>query len=56
MIVASFLKCGITNNLDGSEDNLVYEPSEDSAAELDDSAIREHFESDSESEFEGFVV
>ena len=56
MIVASFLKCGITNNLDGSEDDLVYEPSEDSAAELDDSAIRELFESDSESEFEGFVV
>ena len=56
MIIASFLKCCITNSLDGSEDNLVYEPSEDSAAELDDSAIRELFESDSESEFEGFVV
>ena len=56
MIVASFLKCGITNNLDGSEDDLVYEPSKDSAAELDDSAIRELFKSDSESEFEGFVV
>ena len=56
MIVASYLKCGITNNLDGSEDDLVYKPSEDSAAELDDSAIRELFESDSESEFEGFVV
>ena len=56
MIVASFLKCGITNNLDGSEDDLVYEPSEDSAAELGDSAISELFESDSESEFEGFVV
>ena len=56
MIVASFLKCGITNNLDGSEEDLVYEPSEDSAAELDDSAISEVFESDSESEFEGFVV
>ena len=56
MIVGSFLKCGITNNLDGSENDLVYEPSEDSAAELDDSAISELFESDSESEFEGFVV
>ena len=56
MIVASFLKCGITNNLDGSEDDLVYEPSEDSAAGLDDSAISELFESESESEFEGFVV
>ena len=34
MIVASFLKCGITNNLDGSKDDLVYEPSEDSAQNL----------------------
>ena len=56
MIVASFLKCSITKNLDCSEDDLVYEPSEDSVAELDDSAIRELFESDFESEFEGFVV
>ena len=56
MIVAYFLKCGITHNLDGSEDVLVYEPSEDSAAEPNDSAISELFESDSESEFEGFVV
>ena len=56
MIVASFLKCGITNNLDGSEDDLVNEPSEDSAAEVDNSAISELFESDSDSEFKGFVV
>ena len=34
MIVASFLKCGITNNLDSSEDDLVCEPSEDSAQNL----------------------
>ena len=54
-IVASFLKCSIMNDLDCSEDDLVYEPSEDSAAELD-SAIRELFESDFELEFEGFVV
>ena len=44
MILASFLKCSIMNDLDCSEDDLVYEPSEDSASELD------------ESEFEGFVV
>ena len=58
MIVASFLKCSIRNDLDCSEDDLhvVYEPSEDNAAELDDSAIRELFESDFESEFESFVV
>ena len=43
MIVVSFLKCSITNDLDCSEDDLVYEPREDSAAELDDSAIRELF-------------
>ena len=55
MIIASFLKCGITNNLDGSEDNLVYKPSDNSVAELDDTAIRELFESDSKSEFKGFV-
>ena len=54
MITASFLKCGITNNLDGSEDNLLFDSAEDT--ELDDSFIRELFESDSESEFEGFVV
>ena len=56
MIVASFLKCSITNDLDCSEDDLVYEPSEDSAAELDDSAIRELLESDFESDFGSFVL
>ena len=50
MVESSFLKCGITNNLDGSEDDLVYENSED------DSFVREMFESDSESDFEGFDV
>ena len=56
MIVASFLKCSITNDLACSEDDLVYEPSEDSVAELNDSVIRELFESDFKSEYEGFVV
>ena len=55
MIAASFLKCGITNNLDGSQDELVYNSTEN-AHELDDSIIENLFESDSESEFEGFVV
>ena len=54
MITASFLKCGITNNLDGSEDDLLFDSAEDT--ELDDSFVRELFESDSESEFEGFIV
>ena len=53
MITSSFLKCGITNNLDGSEDDLVYNSAADSD-ELDDSFVRELFASDSESDFEGF--
>lgn len=55
MITSSFLKCGITNNLDGSEDDLVYNSAADTD-ELDDSFVRELFASDSESDFEGFVV
>ena len=54
MIAASFLKCGITNNLDGSEDELVY--STENTHELDDSSIENLFESDSKSEFESFAV
>ena len=54
MVESSFLKCGITNNLDGSEDDLVYENSEELVD--DDSFVREMFESDSESDFEGFDV
>ena len=54
MIESSFLKCGITNSLDGSEDDLVYEANDDCNNELDDSFARELFQSDSESEFEGF--
>ena len=50
-----FLKCGITNNLDGSEDELVYNSTENTH-ELDDSSIENLFESDPESEFEGFIV
>ena len=55
MIAASSLRCGITNNLDGSEDELVYNSTENTH-ELDDSSIENLFESDSESEFEGFAV
>ena len=56
MIESSFLKCGITNSLDGSEDDLVYEANDDCNSELDDSFARELFQSDSESEFEGFDI
>ena len=55
MIAATFLKCGITNSLDGSEDDVVYESTEDAnELNLDDSFLRELFASDSELEFEGF--
>lgn len=54
MVESSFLKCGITNNLDGSEDDLAYENSEELID--DDSFVREMFQSDSESDFEGFDV
>lgn len=48
----SFLKCGITNSLDGTEDDLVFDsPSDES---FDDDLIDELFASDSESDFEGF--
>ena len=55
MITASFLKCGITNNLHGTEDDLVYDSTENTG-ELDDSFVAELFASDSESDFEGFLV
>ena len=56
MIESSFLKCGITNRLDGSEDHLVYETNDELVD--DDTFVREMFMSDSESEseFEGFNV
>ena len=56
MIESSFLKCGITNRLDGSEDHLVYETNDELVD--DDTFVREMFTSDSESEseFEGFDV
>ena len=56
MIESSFLKCGITNRLHGSEDHLVYETNDELVD--DDTFVREMFMSDSESEseFEGFDV
>lgn len=52
MVARSFLKCGITNSLDGSEDDLVFDSSSDES--FDDDLIDELFASDSESDFEGF--
>ena len=56
MIESSFLKCGITNRLDGSEGHLVYETNDELVD--DDTFVREMVMSDSESEseFEGFDV
>jgi len=54
MIELSFLKCRIPNNLDGSEDGLVYENNKETVD--DDSFARELFESNSVSEFEGFDI
>ena len=44
MVESSFLKCGITNNLDGSEDDLVYENNDELID--DNSFAREMLESD----------
>ena len=55
MIAASFLKRGITNNSDGSQDELVYNSTE-IINKLDDWVIENLFESDFELECEGFVV
>jgi len=56
MIESSFLICGVTNRLDGSEDHLVYKTNDELVN--DDTFAREMFMSDSksESEFEGFDV
>ena len=48
MVVNSFLKCGITNSLDGSEDDFIFDTSsDDESIVADDSLV-------SESDFEGF--
>ena len=52
LVAGSFLKCGITNSLDGSEDDLVFDSSSDES--FDDDLLDELFASDSESDFEGF--
>ena len=57
--VKSLFKCENTDpvNLDGTEDDMVYDASEDTK-ELDKSFIREIpvFQSDSKWNFEGFIV
>lgn len=48
MVANSFLKCGITNSLDGSEDDFIFDTSsDDESIVADDSLV-------SESDFEGF--
>ena len=55
MFTASFLKCGITNNLDGSQDDLVYDSTEDTDG-LDDLFIENLLLQTPKSNFEGFIV
>ena len=56
MVANSFLKCGITNSLDGSKDNFIFDTSsDDESIVADDSLVTELFnDSESESDFEGF--
>ena len=56
MVARSFLKCGITNVLDGSEDDCVFDSSSDDESILEDEIlVDELFASDTESEdFYGF--
>ena len=55
MVAKSFKKCGITNSLDGCEDNFVFDSSDDESMEADDSLVAELFrDSDSKSDFDGF--
>ena len=55
MVAKSFLKCRITNSMDGSEDDFVFDSSDDDSVVADDSLVTELFgDSDSESDFEGF--
>ena len=53
----SFLRCSISNSLDGTKGDIVYENSAESSADkLDDSFVQELFTSDDEeSDFEEFV-
>jgi len=53
MVANSFLKCGITNSLDGSEDDFIFDTSsDDESIVADDSLVTEPFnDSESESEF-----
>ena len=55
MIASAFLKCGISNNLDGTQDHLVYENDEND--ENDDIPQQIFADTDSdESGFEGFEI
>ena len=56
MVANSFLKCGITNSLDASEDVFIFDTSSDEELIVaDDSLLTERFnDSESEADFEGF--
>lgn len=52
MVKSSFCSSGETNNLDGSQEDLVYEQQDELGN--DKSFVRDVYESGSETEFEGF--
>ena len=56
MVAKSFLKCGITNSMGGSEDDFIFDTSSDDESSVaDDSLVTELFnDSESKSDFEGF--
>ena len=56
MVANSFLKCGITNFLDGSEDVFIFDTSSDDELIVADDSLVSELLNDSESEvdFEGF--
>ena len=53
LVIRSFKSCGISNALDGTEDNAVYEEESESEDVLDaDDKLDNEFDTDSESEDE----
>ena len=44
LTIKLFLKCGITNSLDGSKDNFVFDSSDDESVVADDLVLRKLFD------------
>ena len=56
MVANLFLKCRITNSLDGSEDDFIFDTSSDDESIVADDFLMTFNDSESESDFEGFKV